>query len=53
MLHEATRVVQEMRKSRVAAFALGLQGIVEGFHVNTSAETVDSHDSVTHEKRAP
>lgn len=43
VLHAAARVVQEMGKSRAAAFALGLQDIDEGAHVNTYAE--DYHDS--------
>jgi hypothetical protein len=41
-------------KKWAAAFALGLQDIDEGFHVNTLfAETIDSHDSFTNEKPAP
>jgi hypothetical protein len=53
VLHAAARVVQEMGKSRAAAFALGLQDIDEGVHVNTFAETVDSHDSDTNENLHP
>ena len=45
----AARVVQEMGKSRAAAFAVGLQDIDEGAHVNSFAETADSHDSDTNE----
>ncbi|KAI9124590.1 hypothetical protein K1719_004512 [Acacia pycnantha] len=45
VLHAAARVVQEMGKSRAAAFALGLQDIDEGAHVNTYAEAADLHDS--------
>lgn len=45
--------MQEMGKSRAAAFALGLQDIDEGVHVNTFAETVDSHDSDTNENLHP
>ncbi|XP_054780041.1 uncharacterized protein LOC129287810 isoform X2 [Prosopis cineraria] len=45
VLHTAARVVQEMGKSRAAAFALGLQDIDEGAHVNTYAEATDLHDS--------
>jgi hypothetical protein len=53
VLHAAARVVQEMGRSRAAAFALGLQDIDEGVHVNTFAETVDSHDSETNENPHP
>lgn len=49
ILHMAARVVQEMGKSRAAAFAVGLQDIDEGAHVNSFAETADSHDSDTNE----
>nr|POF24832.1 hypothetical protein CFP56_26221 [Quercus suber] len=49
VLHMAARVVQEMGKSRAAAFAVGLQDIDEGAHVNSFAETADSHDSDTNE----
>ncbi|XP_028805140.1 TSET complex member tstB [Neltuma alba] len=45
VLHAAARVVQEMGKSRAAAFALGLQDIDEGVHINTYAEATDLHDS--------
>lgn len=45
VLHAAARVVQEMGKSRAAAFALGLRDIDEGAHVNTYAEAADLHDS--------
>ncbi|KAJ7969456.1 SH3 domain-containing protein [Quillaja saponaria] len=45
VLHAAARVVQEMGKSRAAAFSLGLQDIDEGAHVNTLAEAGDLHDS--------
>ncbi|KAF7820454.1 TSET complex member tstB [Senna tora] len=45
VLHAAARVVQEMGKSRAAAFALGLQDIDEGAHVNTYADATDYHDS--------
>ena len=44
-LHAAARVVQEMGKSRAAAFALGIPDIDEGVHINSFSETVDSHDS--------
>jgi len=37
-------VVQEMGKSRAAAFALGLQDIDESVQVNTFAESVESVD---------
>lgn len=44
VLHAAARVVQEMGKSRAAAFALGLQDIDEGANVNTFSESNDSSD---------
>lgn len=44
VLHAAARVVQELGKSRAAAFALGLQDIDESVQVNTFAESVDSVD---------
>ncbi|KZV39204.1 hypothetical protein F511_29570 [Dorcoceras hygrometricum] len=44
VLHAAARVVQEMGKSRAAAFALGLQDIDEGVNVNTFPESNDSYD---------
>lgn len=53
VLHAAARVVQEMGKSRAAAFAVGLQDIDEGAHVNTFAETLDSQDSDTNENIHP
>ncbi|MED6157629.1 hypothetical protein PIB30_024943 [Stylosanthes scabra] len=45
VLHAAARVVQEMGKSRAAAFALGMQDIDEGTHINTFAEASDLNDS--------
>ncbi|KAH6798551.1 SH3 domain-containing protein [Perilla frutescens var. frutescens] len=45
VLHAASRVVQEMGKSRAAAFALGLQDIDEGAEVNTYSDNNDSYDS--------
>ncbi|GLT80318.1 hypothetical protein SLA2020_517640 [Shorea laevis] len=45
VLHAAARVVQEMGKSRAAAFAVGLQDIDEGVHVNSFSDTADSLDS--------
>ncbi|XP_057981027.1 uncharacterized protein LOC131166454 isoform X2 [Malania oleifera] len=45
VLHAAARVVQEMGKSRAAAFALGLQDIDEGVHINAFSENVDSLDA--------
>ncbi|CAK9165951.1 unnamed protein product, partial [Ilex paraguariensis] len=45
VLHAAARVVQEMGKSRAAAFALGLQDIDEAAHVNTFSENGDSVSS--------
>lgn len=44
VLHAASRVVQEMGKSRAAAFALGLQDIDEGAEVNTYSDNNDSYD---------
>lgn len=44
VLHAAARVVQEMGKSRAAAFALGIQDIDEGVHVNAFSDNVDSLD---------
>ncbi|XP_047970035.1 uncharacterized protein LOC125213496 isoform X2 [Salvia hispanica] len=44
VLHAASRVVQEMGKSRAAAFALGLQDIDEGAEVNTFSDNNDSYD---------
>lgn len=41
VLHAASRVVQEMGKSRAAAFALGIQDIDEGAHLNDSVEYID------------
>lgn len=45
MLHAAARVVQEMGKSRAAAFGLGYSDIAEGDDVNTFSENNDSMDS--------
>ncbi|KAL1532946.1 hypothetical protein AAHA92_32897 [Salvia divinorum] len=44
VLHAASRVVQEMGKSRAAAFALGLQDIDEGAEVNTYSDNNESYD---------
>lgn len=44
VLHAAARVVQEMGKSRAAAFAVGLQDIDEGANVNTFSDYNDSID---------
>lgn len=44
VLHAAARVVQEMGKSRAAAFAVGLQDIDEGVNVNTFTNDNDSLD---------
>lgn len=49
VLHAASRVVQEMGKSRAAAFALGLQDIDEGAHINSFSESNDSHDETVNE----
>lgn len=43
VLHAAARVVQEMGKSRAAAFSVGLQDIDEGVQLTTYSE--DSLDS--------
>ncbi|KAK6944634.1 SH3 domain [Dillenia turbinata] len=53
VLHAAARVVQEMGKSRAAAFALGIQDIDEGAHVNTFSDHVDSADSDLNERSHP
>ncbi|KAL5052780.1 hypothetical protein RYX36_033462 [Vicia faba] len=45
VLHAAARVVQEMGKSRAAAFTMGIQDVDEGAHVNTFAEAADLNDS--------
>ncbi|RAL48180.1 hypothetical protein DM860_005604 [Cuscuta australis] len=52
VLHAAARVVQEMGKSRAAAFALGLQDLDEGAYVNTFAEN-DSYDPDLNETSQP
>ncbi|KAK4755582.1 hypothetical protein SAY87_009339 [Trapa incisa] len=44
VLHAAARVVQEMGKSRAAAFAVGLQDIDESVNINPQSE-IDSVDS--------
>ncbi|KVH98642.1 Armadillo-type fold [Cynara cardunculus var. scolymus] len=44
VLHAAARIVQEMGKSRAAAFALGLHDIDEGGDVNTFAENNEQED---------
>ncbi|KAL9227135.1 hypothetical protein vseg_002867 [Gypsophila vaccaria] len=44
-LHAAARVVQEMGKSRAAAFSVGLADIDEGDYVNTFSDTIDSGDA--------
>lgn len=38
-----------MGKSRAAAFALGLQDIDEGAHINSFSESNDSHDETVNE----
>ncbi|KAM3374782.1 hypothetical protein P3S68_013496 [Capsicum galapagoense] len=53
VLHAAARVVQEMGKSRAAAFALGLQDINEGAYVNTVPENNDSYDQDHNETSHP
>ena len=44
VLHAAARVVQEMGKSRAAAYSLGLYDIDEGTQLHTYSESVDSID---------
>ncbi|KAM1049665.1 hypothetical protein ACFX2I_031422 [Malus domestica] len=53
VLHAAARVVQEMGKSRAAAFSVGIQDIDETVHVNTFSETLDSQDSDSNETSHP
>ncbi|KAM2282107.1 hypothetical protein ACFXTI_031364 [Malus domestica] len=50
VLHAAARVVQEMGKSRAAAFSVGIQDIDETVHVS---ETLDSQDSDSNETSHP
>ncbi|KAJ6435973.1 hypothetical protein OIU84_001078 [Salix udensis] len=45
VLHAAARVVQEMGRSRAAAYAVGLQDIDEGVNVNAFSESADPVDS--------
>ncbi|XP_052198815.1 uncharacterized protein LOC127805978 [Diospyros lotus] len=45
VLHAAARVVQEMGKSRAAAFAVGLQDIDEGAHVNEYTDSLDEYEN--------
>lgn len=51
VLHAAARVVQEMGKSRAAAFSVGLQDIDEGVQLTTYSE--DSLDSDINETAHP
>ncbi|KAL1190473.1 hypothetical protein V5N11_020647 [Cardamine amara subsp. amara] len=51
VLHAAARVVQEMGKSRAAAFAMGLQDIDETVHVNGFSDALD--DAETNESSHP
>ncbi|XP_050374207.1 uncharacterized protein LOC126791775 isoform X2 [Argentina anserina] len=53
VLHAASRVVQEMGRSRAAAFALGIQDIDESVHVNTFSETLDSREIDSSEASHP
>ncbi|KAM1392504.1 hypothetical protein ACFX2I_020074 [Malus domestica] len=53
VLHAAARVVQEMGKSRAAAFAIGIQDIDEAVHVNTLSESLDSQDYNINETAHP
>ncbi|KAL0734398.1 hypothetical protein Bca4012_010608 [Brassica carinata] len=45
VLHAAARVVQEMGKSRAAAFAMGLQDIDESVHVNAFSDVLDDGET--------
>ncbi|KAH7668008.1 Armadillo-like helical-containing protein [Dioscorea alata] len=45
VLHAAARVVQEMGKSRAAAYALGVAGIDEGSQLYTYSDNAESIDS--------
>ncbi|CAN7066283.1 unnamed protein product [Brassica rapa subsp. trilocularis] len=51
VLHAAARVVQEMGKSRAAAFAMGLQDIDESVHVNSFSDVLD--DAETNDSSHP
>lgn len=53
VLHAAARVVQEMGRSRAAAFSLGLQDIDEGAFVNSFSEAADSQDLDANENSHP
>ncbi|XWS71083.1 hypothetical protein CRYUN_Cryun03dG0107200 [Craigia yunnanensis] len=53
VLHAAARVVQEMGKSRAAAYAVGLQDLDEGAYVNTFVDTADSLDSDMNDNSHP
>lgn len=53
VLHAAARVVQEMGKSRAAAFAIGIPDIDEAVHVNTFSESLDSQDYNINETAHP
>lgn len=46
VLHAAARVVQEMGKSRAAAFALGVQDIDEGVDLNAVADDTADQESI-------
>ncbi|KAF2613848.1 hypothetical protein F2Q70_00008117 [Brassica cretica] len=51
VLHAAARVVQEMGKSRAAAFAMGLEDIDESVHVNAFSDALD--DAETNDSSHP
>ncbi|CAN7139556.1 unnamed protein product [Brassica rapa subsp. narinosa] len=51
VLHAAARVVQEMGKSRAAAFAMGLRDIDESVHVNAFSDVLD--DAETNDSSHP
>ncbi|KAG1337766.1 hypothetical protein COCNU_04G000720 [Cocos nucifera] len=49
VLHAAARVVQEMGKSRAAAYALGVRDIDEGSQLHAYAENIEFLDSDPHD----
>ncbi|XP_022731492.1 uncharacterized protein LOC111286003 isoform X3 [Durio zibethinus] len=53
VLHAAARVVQEMGKSRAAAYAVGLQDLDEGAYVSRFVDTADSLDSDMNDNSHP
>ncbi|XP_058109282.1 uncharacterized protein LOC131252645 isoform X2 [Magnolia sinica] len=53
VLHAAARVVQEIGKSRAAAFALGVYDMDEGAHLQGYSENTDSIDPDLNESSQP